>query len=66
MAEKKSKEVGMTVSARIPAEGVRRIDRLVNKMEKDQSLAALGNVTRSTVVKLALARGLDSLEREYK
>jgi hypothetical protein len=29
-------------------------------------VSTIGNVSRSTVVKLALMRGLDALEAEYK
>lgn len=46
-------------SLRVTTDTVRRVDALVGK------LAHL-NVKRATVLKLAIARGLDVLEREHK
>jgi hypothetical protein len=57
---------GEQISLRVPAEALRRADQLVPKLVSDQTLAAVARVTRSTVLKLALMRGLDVLEREFK
>jgi hypothetical protein len=54
------------LSVRIPDDLARRLDRLVPKIGKDPNLAALGRVSRSAVVKLALVRGVAALEAEYK
>lgn len=44
----------------------KRTDALQSKMAKDKTLDTLGEVTRTTVLKLAVLRGLEVLEREYK
>jgi predicted DNA-binding protein len=53
------------VSVRIPPELARRLDRLVPKLAKNQALTTLGIITKSSVVKLALLRGVEALEAEY-
>ncbi len=53
------------LSARIPAELVKRADRLVKAVSKDPQISNVGRVTRTTVIKLALARGLEALEADY-
>ena len=57
---------GVPVSVRIPPELARRLDRLVPKLAKNTSLTTLGIITKSSVVKLALLRGVEALEPEYK
>jgi hypothetical protein len=47
---------------RLPGEFLTRADKLCAKIGKDPML----RVTRSTVLKMAIARGLDALEQEYK
>ena len=42
-----------------------RAEALVPLLADDTRLAGLGTVTRSTVLRVALARGLDALEAEY-
>lgn len=54
------------ISVWILAEDLRRADKLVAKMAKDTRLAGVGQVTRSTVLRLAVTSGLDALEQEYK
>ena len=54
------------LSVRVSPEMLKRADRLIPKLGRDTAVSTIGNVTRSTVVKLALLRGLDALEREYK
>ncbi len=41
-----------------------RADALIPLLESRQEIAALGKVTRSKVIRLALVKGLDALERE--
>jgi hypothetical protein len=53
------------VSIRVPREVMKRAEGLRPRIAKDRSVAMLGKVTQSTVLKLALMRGLDALEREY-
>ena len=53
------------LSVRVSPELLKRADRLIAKLDRDKSVTAIGHVTRSTVVKLALLRGLDALEAEY-
>jgi hypothetical protein len=53
-------------SLRVPRERGRRVEALRPRIAKDRSVATLAKVTQSTVLKLALLRGLDGLETEYK
>lgn len=54
------------VSIRLPKDVLKRAESLTRRVSKDSSVAALGKVTRSTVLKLAVMRGLEVLEAEYK
>jgi hypothetical protein len=54
------------VSIRVPRDVLKRTEGLRPKIAKDRSVAMLGKVTQSTVLKLALLRGLEALEQEYK
>lgn len=54
------------VALRLPADLVERADALVNRVADDPQLAGLGRVTRSSVLRLALAKGLDVLDQETK
>jgi len=62
----KKSEAGAQTAVRLPPEMLRRAEALVSKMAKDPTLSALGRVTRSTVLKIAVARGLQALEQQYK
>jgi hypothetical protein len=59
------KPEGAQLGVRLPGETVKRIDSLRPRLANDPTISALGPVTRSTVLKLAIARGLEVLEREY-
>jgi hypothetical protein len=52
---------GTAPATRLPVELLARADELVPLLAARPELAAHGRVTRSTVVRLALARGLDAL-----
>ena len=54
------------LSLRVPRDLAKRVDSLQPKIAKDRAVATLGKLTSSTVLKLALLRGLDALEAEYK
>ena len=54
------------ISVWVLAADLRRADSLVRRVAKDRMAASLGNVTRSTVLRLALSRGLEALEKQYK
>jgi predicted DNA-binding protein len=56
---------GVPVSVRIPPELSKRLEKLVPKLAKEPAFTTLGIVTKSSVVKLALLRGVEVLEREY-
>ena len=59
-----AKDDGQT-SLRLPAELLQRAEDLVPRLAADPNVTALvGRITRSTVIKLALARGLDQLDDE--
>ena len=49
---------------RVPEEWLEHAERMVLRLEKYGSLAATGQVTKSTVLRLALQRGLEQLEDE--
>ena len=53
------------VSVRLTPEMVKRLDRLVPKIARDPAIAAIGNISRSTVIKMALVDGLVGLEKRY-
>lgn len=55
------------IDARLPAELGTRADLLVEPIQADPELrGGVGTVTRATVLRLALARGLASLEASIK
>ena len=60
------KVAGPLLSVRVSPDLLKRADRLVTKVGRDSAVNTIGRVTRSTVVKLALVRGLEALEAEYK
>lgn len=53
-------------SIRVPNEIMKLSGSAAIRNCKDRSVAMLGKVTQSTVLKLALLRGLAALEQEYK
>lgn len=61
-----SKEGSKLVGVRITPELDKRVSKLVPKVAKDERLATIGRITKSTVFKLALAEGLAVLEQRYK
>jgi len=54
------------LSLRVTADVLKRADALRGRIARDPNVVPLGQVTQSTVLKLALLRGLDVLEAEYK
>ena len=67
MVKKQAEDTRLSV--RVSGELARRVSALQPKLAKDPNVKALsqgGRATASTVIKLALSRGLDALEREYK
>lgn len=55
------------IDARLPAELAARADLLVDAVQADPDLrGGVGTVTRATVLRLALTRGLASLEASVK
>jgi hypothetical protein len=64
-AKLKTPSVAQT-ALRLPADILRRADALIPALSRTPTFAALGRVTRSTVLKLALMHGLDALEQEHK
>lgn len=53
-------------SVRLPADLMARAEALVPLIEKDPELSSFGRVNKSSVVRLALHRGLKNLEEQYK
>ncbi len=54
------------LSLRLEPELRKRVERVRVKMAKDPAFAGLSRITQSAVVRMALLRGLDVLEAEYK
>ena len=52
-------------SVRLPADLMARAEALLPLMEKDPELSSFGRVNKSSVVRLALHRGLLNLEEQY-
>ena len=53
------------IPLRLPPELVQRAEGLVPLVAMDPKVAAIGRVTRSSVLRMALVKGLASLERQY-
>lgn len=51
------------ISLRLPSSLLERCDALAERLRVDPDLAAMGRVTRTMVIRLALQRGLDQLEK---
>jgi hypothetical protein len=54
------------ISTWVMTEDLQRAAELAPKLAKNPLVAAVGRVTRSTVLRLAITRGLDVLEKEHK
>ena len=54
------------ISIRVPKDALKRAERLVPRVARDRNVAALQKVTRATVLKLALVRGLAAMEADYE
>jgi hypothetical protein len=54
-----------TVQLRLPVSLLEEADALIKALSRDRTLSAAGRITRATVLRLALARGLESLTQEY-
>lgn len=55
----------VVVGVRLSRDLAKRADQLIGKL-KQQELLSGERVSRSTVLRLAVARGLDALEKEYR
>ena len=54
-------------TVRMPAELIERLEALVPVLARDVRITTLtGQVSRSTVLRIAVLRGVESLESEYK
>jgi hypothetical protein len=63
--EEMGKVAGPLLSVTVSPDVLKRADRLIPTVGRDSAVTSIGCVTRSTVVNLALMRGLEALEREY-
>ncbi len=54
------------LSVRVSPDLQKRADCLIARVARDTAVTTIGRVTRSTVVKLVLVRGLEALEQEYR
>lgn len=54
------------VVLRLPSELVSRAEFLRPMIEKDPELRAWGRVSRSAVLRLAILKGLEALETQYR
>ena len=50
---------------RLPVTYLERADQLVELLARDPIISGFGQVTRSTVLRVALGLGLDALEEKY-
>ena len=55
----------LQTSIRIPEEFVKRADVLARKLARTPRFVALGEMTRSKVLRLAIAIGIEELEAEH-
>jgi hypothetical protein len=56
---------GRLLAFRVPAEAIRRADALRPRVARDPSVAAVGRITRSAILRMALMKGLEALEVQY-
>jgi hypothetical protein len=63
---KGSETASVQLVLRVQASIAKRADELRPRVARDPNLSAVGRISRSTVLKLALLRGLAVLEQEYK
>jgi hypothetical protein len=56
----------MSIQLRLPASLIEQADALIDVLSRDRDLSAAGRITRATVLRLAVARGLDDLERTFR
>jgi len=61
-AKKKATPADAQTALRLPGDFLTRADKLCSKISRDPMM----RVTRSAVLKMAIGRGLDALEQEYK
>jgi hypothetical protein len=54
-----------TVQLRLPISLLDQADALIEVLSRDRDLSAAGRITRATVLRLAVARGLENLAHEY-
>lgn len=54
-----------TVQLRLPVSLLDQADALIKVLSHDRDLSAAGRITRATVLRLAVARGLENLAHEY-
>lgn len=59
-----AEEIG-TIQLRIPTSLIEQADALIEVLSRDRDLSAAGRITRATVLRLAVARGLENLVHEY-
>ena len=59
-----AEEIG-TVQLRLPVALIEQADALIEVLSRDRDLSAAGRITRATVLRLAVARGLENLAQEY-
>lgn len=55
----------VSTSLRLPEDFVKRADALIKRLGAVPEFAALGDVSRSKVLRLAIAKGLAALEAEH-
>lgn len=57
---------GTLIALRLAPDLIERADRLIETIGKDPTLSTVGEITRSTVLKLAIMEGLAVLEQRYE
>jgi hypothetical protein len=55
----------MSIQLRLPASLIKQADALIDVLSRNRDLSAAGRITRATVLRLAVARGLEDLARDY-
>jgi hypothetical protein len=62
----RKKALDVQTSIRFPEGLLERADRLVEALQDDPEWAARGELTRSDILRIALTRGIESLEKSTK
>jgi hypothetical protein len=63
--QEKTKDNRKAVNLRVDQEILERAEQLIPKIKADPELSALGRISTSSVIRLAILKGLEILEKKF-